>query len=174
MRGIIPLIIIPLIIAAGILLWVLWTGKSVTTPRGNITRGAWKVSIFVTLNSLLFLALLGSLILYVTVYNGEDPLVLMVMYILFFPAFFIVGIALLILGRFFHVSTLNKWLPFIAIPGLFLPILLFGIFMGVYQGISDAGLLAGVLIAAVLCAFVIATTVKNLISQRGKVGSGNA
>jgi hypothetical protein len=118
----------------------------------------WKPILFVTLNSLLFLALLGSLMDYVSVYNGEDPLALLGMYILFFPAFFIVGIALLILGKFFHVSTLNKWLPFIAIPGLLWP---------TWGGAaSDAGLLAGASIAAVLCAFVIATTVKNLISQR--------
>jgi hypothetical protein len=118
----------------------------------------WKPILFVTLNSLLFLALLGSLMDYVTVYNGEDPLALLGIVVLFCPAFLLVGIALLILGRLFHVSTLNKWLPFIAIPGLSLP---------TWGGAaSDAGLLAGISIAAVLCLLVIATTVKNLISQR--------
>jgi hypothetical protein len=58
---------------------------------------------------------------YVSVYNGEDPLALLGIVVLFCPAFLLVGIALLILGRLFHVSTLNKWLPFIAIPGLSLP-----------------------------------------------------
>jgi hypothetical protein len=118
----------------------------------------WKPILFVTLNSLLFLALLGSLMDYVSVHNGEDPLALLGIVVLFCPAFLLIGIALLILGKFFHISVLNKLLPFIAIPGLSLP---------TWGGAaSDAGLLAGISIAAVLCALVIATTVKNLTSQR--------
>ena len=124
---------------------------------GKVMRRVRKTSIFVALNSLLFLALLGSLMLYVTVYNGEDPLALLGMFVIFCPAFLLLGIALLILGKFFHISVLNKLLPFIAIPGLLLP---------TWNTTSDARLLAGIAIAAVLCAFVIATTVKNLTSQR--------
>jgi len=118
---------------------------------------ARKPILFVTFNSLLLLALLGALMDYVTVYNGEYPFALLWIFIVFCPIFLIVGIVLLGLGKEFHISLLNKLLPFIAVPALLLPI---------WGTTSDTGLLAGIGIAAVLCALVIATTVINLISQR--------
>lgn len=128
----------------------------------------WKPVVFVVLNLLLVLVLLWSLMIYTSLFKGMpwyEPCGLQFLAILALsdPVFLIIGIALLILGRFFHISRLNKGIPFIAIAGLSLPILIDG-------SLSIITIFTGSSIGVVLCLLIIAVTIKNLIHRR-KAGS---
>ncbi len=134
----------------------------------------WKPVLFVVLNLLFFLTLLLSL--YVYTYAWYDPrsngMEFLVLYFVVFPTLLLTGIFLFIFGRFFHISMLNKCLPFIAVVGLFLPTTFVSYLdLGPFQmwsGNKDIVRLAGASIAAVLSLLVIATTVANLTSQGKK------
>lgn len=123
-----------------------------------------KISLYLLFNLLLLLVLLWSLMIYTSLEKGlpwYEPcgMQFLVIFCMSDPAFLVLGIALFILGRFYRMRLFNKLLPFIAIAGLSLPILIDG-------SLSRSTLLAGTLIGAVLVFLVIAATIRNLLSQK--------
>jgi len=129
-------------------------------------KSIMKSFIFVILNLLSVLVLLSSLVIYTSLFKimpWYEPcgMQFYLIFMPFDPAFLIIGISLFILGRFFHMSTLNKWLPFMAIIGLSLPIMF---------GIKIISILIGTSICIVLCVLTIVTTIRSLglARRRGK------
>ncbi|GEM_PF-3587946 len=125
--------------------------------------------VFVVLNLLSVLVLLWSLIIYTSLFKimpWYEPcgMQFLAIFMVFDPAFLIIGISLFVLGRFFHISTLNKWLPFMAIGGLSLPI--------IPGGLTIIPILIGTSIGIVLCVLTIVTTIRSLVfGSSGKSGA---
>lgn len=124
----------------------------------------WKTVIYCSLNLLLLLALLWSLRLYTSSFEKlpwYEPcgMQFLLIFLLSDPVFLAIGIALLILSRYYHISKLNKWLPFIAIAGLSLPLF----------GPLNRGELIGLPINIILCLLVVITTIANLINKKNRI-----
>lgn len=123
-------------------------------------RQVWKPVLFVVLNSLSFLVSLGITGIHWDLYTGKqnDPIALLGI----IPAEIIlaaVGAGLFSLGEHFHISLLNKVLPFVAMLG-FLVALVFE------MEYAKSKFLLGLSIGAVVCLLTAATTVQTLILQR--------
>jgi len=122
------------------------------------TEHLCKAFIYIALNLLLLLILSWSLMTYTSLFKGSpwyEPcgMQFLVIFILFDPAFLTIGIALHILGKYYHVSKLNKWLPFIAIVGLSLPIF----------GPLNTGIWIGLPVNVILFLLVIVEVILNLV-----------
>ncbi|MBA3052371.1 hypothetical protein KKF70_03150 [bacterium] len=133
-------------------------------------KSIMKSFVFVVLNLLSVLVLLSALVIYTSLFKimpWYEPcgMQFLAIFMVFDPAFLIIGISLLVLDRFFHISRLNKWLPFIAIIGISLPVFLDG-------SISITTILFGTSIGIVLCVLTIATTIRSLVfGSSGKSGA---
>ena len=137
---------------------------SVIFKQGKMNANAerlCKISIYVILNLLLLLTLLWSLTIYTSTFKGSpwyEPCGMQFLCILIFsdPAFLAVGVALLILSKYYRISRFNKLLPFIAIIGLSVPLF----------GPLNKGIVIGLPINVGLCVLVIVATAMNLIQNR--------
>ena len=121
----------------------------------------WKPLAFVLLNVLFLCVLLWSLVIYTSTFEASPwyescGMQFMAIFIISDPSFLILGITLLALSKFFPISKINKWLPFIAIAGLSLPLF----------GPLNRGILIGLPINITLCLFVVVTTITTLVSNR--------
>ncbi len=128
------------------------------------TKHLWKSFIFVILNLAFLFVLLWSLMIYTSLFKNMpwyEPcgMQFLVIFLISDPAFLIIGVALLILGRFYRISRSNRWFPFIAIAALSVPILIDG-------SLSPITLLIGTSLGTVLCFLIIISTIRNLIIKR--------
>ena len=145
-------------------------------------KKSWKSVLFVVLNLLLLSTLLLSFYVYTVAFPftpwhdlGTMGFEFLFLFFFVFPILLVTGIFLFILGRFFHISRLNKWLPFIALAGLLLPTAFIPMLRAplmpiamILPGNEVIASLVGAFIAAMLCLLVLATAVTNLTSQRNK------
>ncbi|MSP79106.1 MAG: hypothetical protein EXR67_06095 [Dehalococcoidia bacterium] len=125
-------------------------------------KTVWKPTLFVVLNALFFFISLAITLMHLDVYTGkqEDPLGLLGI----IPAdiaFVAIGLGLFAIGGYFHISTANKLLPFVAALG-FLVALLFE------SEYARPKFLLGLSIGIVLCIAIVVTTVQTLMSSRTK------
>jgi hypothetical protein len=132
------------------------TAKTVKNNRKHL--------IYFGLNLVLILVLLWSLMIYTSLFKGipwYEPCGSQFLAILIIsdPIFLVTGIALLILAKHYPISKLNKWLPFITIVGLSLPILIDG-------SLSKTTLLTGTAIGVMLLLLIIVAVVKRLVSSK--------
>ena len=79
----------------------------------GIAKKSFKPGIFIILNFMVLLALLFSLFILTSGFpcfswHEESGAQMLAIPILVFPCLFIIGIMLFILGRFYHISPLNK------------------------------------------------------------------
>lgn len=119
-------------------------------------KSFWKPVVFVTLK-LFFIIWLGLILeMLLRVLRGEDPLALLGILVADI-AFLTVGILLVILNRYYHISVASRALPFIAILTLTLVAVL---------NVTTASLWLGVVIAGALILISIATMLRTLIVAR--------
>ena len=118
---------------------------------------SWKPAVFVLLN-LIFVAIAVVLVnTYLAVYNGEDPLALLGVFVMD-VAFAVIGIGLLLLNRAYPVPLLNRLLPWLAV---------IGFTATAATNVSPTSLIVGIAVGAALALAAVATTVLTLL-RRGR------
>ena len=125
----------------------------------DFMKNLWKPIIFLNLNMLFLLVMFGSLVIYTSLFEAmpwHDPggMQFLVIFIISDPALLIIGLVFMLINKYYPISKIHRWLPFIAAAGLTLPILI---------GLSKITLLMGTLIAGLLSMLVIYTTLTNSI-----------
>lgn len=123
-------------------------------------KQVWKPALFVALNSFSILVSLGITGIHWDLYTGKqtDPIALLAI----IPAWIIlaaIGAGLLGLGERFHISMLNKLLPFVAMLGFLVALL----FESEYE---KSKILFGLSIGAVVCLLTAVSTAQTLVLQR--------
>jgi len=123
---------------------------------------AIKQGLFILLNLSNLLVIGWSLMIYSSLYEWVPwhegcGMQFIAIFIVSIPAFFVLGIALLILGRFIKISLLNRLLPFIALATFVLPI-------------ADGGLRGwcigtGNILGASLVPVLVVSTVANIVAM---------
>jgi hypothetical protein len=135
------------------------------TAGSPIVKRSTKSKVFImSLNSLLLAVFILSAWCYYTVYNGEDPLALLFIYVITDPALLVLGIILLVYGKRFQIPVFNRLIPFIGIVALTTPI-----FIPSFNG-SDYRMigLVGTWIGAALSIITVAITVAIVVSKQNR------
>lgn len=112
-----------------------------------------KPILFIMANLISVVILVLVLLMYQSVYAHPGDEMILTFIIPADLGFLVIGICLFILGKFFPIPLINKLLPFISVPALFLP---------AFFASSKNGMLAGMLVATVLIILTIFTTVTTL------------
>ena len=118
-------------------------------------KAIWKSGLFVVLNLFFIGWLIAIFEMLLRVLHGEDPLALLEILVADI-AFLIAGILLIILKRYYHISTTNWALPFIAI---------FGLTIIVFSNVIPTSLWLGIIITGALIVCSIVTTSITLLRR---------
>ncbi|MGI2335625.1 MAG: hypothetical protein ACRKGH_03150 [Dehalogenimonas sp.] len=117
-----------------------WSGKSILFVALNFFFMGWLAAILEMLLRLL---------------RGEDPLALFGILVADI-AFVVVGIALMVLNKSYHIAAVNRVLPIIAFIGLTAVAL---------SNVSNATLWAGAVLSAALIIVLVTTVIMTLIKR---------
>ncbi len=125
-----------------------------------------KASLFLVINAILVLGLFGSVLVYTRFLADHlwGPVMrvcgieFLMMHLIYCPVFLAVAIGLVILGRSFPISRLNKWLPFLALGNFFLAV----------------PTMASGLVGVALCTLIIAATAVVVVSQLRQLRNNSA
>ena len=119
----------------------------------SIVAVFWKPVLFISLNVFLIVWLAIVLQTLILVLGGDDPLTLLRILVAD-GAFLIIGILLVVLNRYYHISFTNRLLPFLCILNLTLVALL---------NVTPASLWFGVIVTAALVIICTVLTLRNFI-----------
>jgi len=121
-----------------------------------------------SLNSLLLAVFILSAWCYYTVYNGEDPLALIFIWVIPDPTLLVLGIILLVYGKRFQTPVFNRLIPFLGIVALTvlvtpypLPVITYN-----YRTIGLVGTYIGISLSILTVAATIELSFQNKIEVR--------
>jgi hypothetical protein len=127
-------------------------------------RSAKSKVFIVILNLLLLIVFTMTAWLYKDVANGTDPLALLVLYIVTFPALIVLGIILMVFKTRLHIPLFDTLIPFIGIVAFFIPLFANGINPSSYDW-TGTGLI-GFGMGVVLIIMTIITVVYSLVPKQ--------
>ena len=163
-------IIAALAVLCGSFVYLRWLKKRATretheTAGSLVVKRSTKSKVFIIiLNSLLLIVFIMTAWCYRDISNGGDPLELMFLYILTFPALIVLGITLIVCKKRLHTPLFNGLIPFIGIVAFYIPLLVNGIAPSSYNW-TRVGLI-GVGIGVALSIMTVVTTVVILVLKR--------
>jgi hypothetical protein len=135
------------------------------TASSPMVKRPTKSKVFIMILNLLLLAVfMLSAWCYYAVYNGEDPLALLFIYIITDPALLVLEIILLVYGRHFQIQVFDRLIPSVGIAALTAPIFVPSFVTYDYKIIG----LVGTWIGAVLSIITVAITVV-IIQNRSQI-----
>jgi uncharacterized membrane protein YhaH (DUF805 family) len=160
-------IIAVLAVLCGSFVYLRWVRKWATREATTVVKRSTKSKVFIIiLNSLLLAAFIMTAWCYKDVSNGGDPLELMFLYILTFPALIVLGIILVVCKKRLHTPLFNGLIPFIGIVAFYSTLFVNGIAPSSYNWTREG--LVGVGVGAALSIMTVVTTVVILAPKRNR------
>jgi hypothetical protein len=166
-------ILADLAVLCGSFVYLRWLKKRATmetheTAGSPVLKRSTKSKVFIIiLNSLLLIVFIMKAWCYGDIYNGVDPLELMFLYILTFPALIVLGIILIVGKKRLHTPLFNGLIPFIGIVAFYISLLVNGIAPSSYNW-TRVGLI-GVGMGVALSIMTVVTTVVILVLKRNMI-----